>query len=93
MCIYIIDIMDEATRNEFDYISYLDKFNIFFHITANQKLSKPYQHYVKNLWEYLYDFFHKIQPLWDFDNSLKEWSDMFEEKWNKGTYIYIYIFP
>ena len=39
MYILCIDIMDESTRNEFDYISYLDKFNAFFHITATQKQS------------------------------------------------------
>ena len=92
MYILCTDIMDESTRNEFDYISYLDKFNAFFHITAIQKQSKPYQHYVRHLWAYLYDFFHKIQPLWDFDSSLKEWSNMFEEKWKKGILIYICIY-
>ena len=53
----IPDILDENTRNDFDYTSYLDKFNVYFHLSEVQKQSKHYQRYIRDLWDYLYGFF------------------------------------
>ena len=67
-----------------DYLQYLDKFNSFFYIPEGQKLNKSYGEYVMALWNYLQDFFHRIQPLVDMNEYLEEWKKEFIEKWNQG---------
>jgi splicing factor 3A subunit 3 len=67
-----------------DYLQYLDKFNSFFYIPEGQKLNKAYGEYVTALWNYLRDFFHRIQPLVDVNEYLEEWKKEFIEKWNHG---------
>jgi splicing factor 3A subunit 3 len=67
-----------------DYLQYLDKFNSFFYIPEAQKMNKAYGEYVTALWNYLKDFFHRIQPLVDINEYLEEWKKEFIDKWNQG---------
>ncbi len=67
-----------------DYLQYLDKFNSFFYIPENSKSGKEYMSYVNDLWEYLVNFFIRIQPLVDIGEFIETWQLEFEEKWNLG---------
>lgn len=73
-------------RGEQDYLQFLDKFNKFFYISDQAKSTKAYFAYIKELWSYLSDFFSRIQPLISLDESIKEWSKLFEEKWHTGNF-------
>lgn len=76
--------LPNITTHNLDYLQYLDKFNSFFYIPEANKINKAYGQYLTALWEYLSDFFHRIQPLVNIDDYLQEWNNEFSEKWNKG---------
>lgn len=80
------NLPDISTQN-LDYLQYLDKFNSFFYIPEANKINKAYGQYVTALWEYLSDFFHRIQPLVNVDEYVQGWNNEFTEKWNKGELI------
>jgi splicing factor 3A subunit 3 len=67
-----------------DYLQYLDRFNSFFYIPESIKATKPYSEYLENLWVYLYDFFHRVNPLINIDDIVKEWSADFKTKVDSG---------
>ena len=69
---------------DLDYLQYLDKFNSFFFINESQKGTKQYRIYLRELWEYLYHFFQKIQPLVDMNELIKEFRLNFEVNWSTG---------
>ena len=71
-------------KMDIEYLSYLDKFNSFFHIPETSKNNKPYVQYINNLWEYVSDFFNRIQPLFDLNENVKEWDELFNTKWSSG---------
>ncbi len=71
---------------EQDYIQYLDKFNSFFYISENCKTTKHYRSYITGLWEYLSDFFSRIQPLVEKESTIASWKPDFEEKWSSGKF-------
>jgi len=68
-------------RGEQDYMQYLDKFFAFFHIQENTKGAKAYISYLNDLYNYLQGFLHRVQPLLDLDEFVKEWKTTFEAKW------------
>jgi splicing factor 3A subunit 3 len=74
----------EASKRDLDYIAYLDRFNSFFFIPESAKSTRGYADYVNNLWGYLSDFFHRIQPLFNMDEIIAEWEKKFESKWSAG---------
>ena len=65
-----------------DYLQYLDKFNSFFFIPEATKSNRAYISYVNDLWEYLKDFFRRVQPLIALDE--KEWKEQFDTLWAEG---------
>jgi splicing factor 3A subunit 3 len=67
-----------------DYLQYLDKFNTFFYISENNKTSNEYIKYINDLWEYLLDFFLRIQPLVDMNEFIDTWKNEFDNKWLNG---------
>lgn len=67
-----------------DYIQYLNKFNSFFYIPENNKSTKLYVNYVSELWNYLTDFFWRIQPLVDMKEYQDKWAAEFDIKWKSG---------
>jgi splicing factor 3A subunit 3 len=77
-------IHDERAKGDLDYLSYLDKFNFFFQIPEAHKDSKAYLDYINDLWKYLSDFFGRIQPLVDFEETAADWETNFESKWAAG---------
>ncbi|CAE7530320.1 SF3A3 [Symbiodinium microadriaticum] len=70
--------------HDVDYLQYLDKFNSFFYIPENSKSHKAYVQYISSLWEYLLDFFRRVQPLVEVEDLLAEWRAAFEKKWSVG---------
>jgi splicing factor 3A subunit 3 len=73
-----------VSSHELDYIQYLNKFNSFFYIPENTKSSKAYVHYISTLWNYLSDYFWRIQPLVEMQEYLEKWKIEFEIKWKAG---------
>jgi splicing factor 3A subunit 3 len=75
-----------AHSQNLDYLQYLDKFNTFFYIPETSKVNnKAYGQYLTALWEYLSNFFHRIQPLVSLrEEYLNDWQQDFQDKWNKG---------
>ncbi|GMF24747.1 unnamed protein product [Phytophthora fragariaefolia] len=70
------------TGNSIDYLAYLASFSDFSAIPPNQKTqSAPYQQYLKDLKEYLLDFYRRTQPLVDLDDVIEETSAKFEKQW------------
>lgn len=76
--------LPNVPSREQDYLQYLDKFNTFFFISDATKNSKQYRVYVSELWEYLLDFFSRIQPLVDRNSLVSGWRSEFEKKWADG---------
>lgn len=70
-------------NNNIDYIQYLEKFNSFFYISENHKNNK-YALYITELWEYLLNFFRRVQPLVDLDEIISLWETTFDELWDAG---------
>lgn len=77
--------LPNVPSHEQDYLQYLDKFNTFFYISESSKNSKHYRAYLNELWDYLFDFFSRIQPLVEIDSILLGWRTDFEKKWAEGT--------
>lgn len=70
------------SSNSIDYLAYLASFSDFSAIPAAQKTqSAPYQQYLKDLKEYLLDFYRRTQPLVDLDDVIEETSAKFEKQW------------
>jgi splicing factor 3A subunit 3 len=72
------------SSHDVDYLQYLDKFNSFFYIPESSKGHKSYVSYVSGLWQYLHDFFRRIQPLVEVEELMSEWRTEFEKKWSAG---------
>lgn len=77
-------VLTEQSKNDFDYLAYLDKFNSFFFISDSTKETKAYADYLDNLWGYLFDFFQRIQPLFNLEEIIADWDKSFETKWAAG---------
>ncbi|KAH7474850.1 Splicing factor SF3a60-like protein [Phytophthora ramorum] len=72
----------QPTGSSIDYLAYLASFSDFSAIPAAQKThSVPYQQYLKDLKEYLLDFYRRTQPLVDLDDVIDETSAKFEKQW------------
>ncbi|OWZ15430.1 Splicing factor 3A [Phytophthora megakarya] len=70
------------SANAIDYLAYLASFSDFSAIPAAQKTqAAPYQQYLKDLKEYLLDFYRRTQPLVDLDDVIEETSAKFEKQW------------
>eukprot|EP01040_Poterioochromonas_malhamensis_P008877 gene8877-9614_t len=69
---------------EQDYLQYLDRFYMFFYIKDDMKHNKQYGEYIHSLWNYLIDFYHRLNPLVNLDPTLKEWEAEFEKKVEAG---------
>jgi len=70
-----------------DYLWYLQHFDQFHEIpySLKEKEYKKYKRYLKNLVEYLRDFFRRTQPLTDFNIIEKQTKEDFEYRWKEGT--------
>lgn len=73
-----------VSSQDLDYIQYLNKFNSFFYIPENNKSTKLYVSYVSELWNYLSDFFWRIQPLINLQEYQDKWREEFDVKWKSG---------
>eukprot|EP00644_Phytophthora_capsici_P017198 jgi/Phyca11/122543/e_gw1.48.5.1 len=72
----------QPTGTTIDYLVYLASFSDFSAIPATQKTqSAPYQQYLKDLKEYLLDFYRRTQPLVDLDDVIDETTAKFEKQW------------
>ncbi|CAI5729869.1 unnamed protein product [Hyaloperonospora brassicae] len=71
-----------TTGMSIDYLAFLASFSDFSAIPAAQKTqSVPYKQYLKDLKEYLLDFYRRTQPLVDLDDVIDETSAKFEKQW------------
>uniref|UniRef100_A0AAV1UE88 C2H2-type domain-containing protein n=1 Tax=Peronospora matthiolae TaxID=2874970 RepID=A0AAV1UE88_9STRA len=72
----------QSAGTSLDYLAFLASFSDFSAIPAAQKTrSAPYQQYLKDLKEYLLDFYRRTQPLVDLDDVIDETSAKFEKRW------------
>jgi splicing factor 3A subunit 3 len=77
--------LQNISSKNLDYLQYLDKFNSFFYIPENLKITKGYGNYINHLWEYLSVFFTRIQPLVALDEMIANWKVDFEVNWKSGS--------
>jgi len=70
-----------------DYLWYLQHFDQFHEIPYHlkDKEYKKYKRYLKNVVEYLKDFFKRTQPLTDFNVIDIQTKEDFEYRWKEGT--------
>ena len=70
-----------------DYLAYLQNFDQFHDITyaLKDKEYKKYKRYLKNLADYLKEFFKRTQPLTDFNIIELQNKEDFEYRWKEGT--------
>jgi splicing factor 3A subunit 3 len=68
-----------------DYLQYLVKFYNPFFIPESCKQSKQYAAYLTDLYAYLADFLHRVQPLIEQEDLVSDWQREFEQKWKAGT--------
>jgi len=70
-----------------DYLWYLQHFDQFQEISysAKDKEFAKYKRYLKNVAEYLKDFFCRTQPLTDFSVIEAQYKEDFEYRWKEGT--------
>ncbi|POM72273.1 Splicing factor 3A [Phytophthora palmivora] len=79
---YKSKVKRQAATTSIDYLAYLASFSDFSAIPAAQKTqSTLYQQYLKDLKEYLLDFYRRTQPLVDLDDVIDETSAKFEKQW------------
>mmetsp|Transcript_62554 Transcript_62554/g.72761 ORF Transcript_62554/g.72761 Transcript_62554/m.72761 type:complete len:506 (-) Transcript_62554:135-1652(-) len=70
-----------------DYLSYLQNFDQFHDInySLKDKEYKKYKRYLKNLADYLKEFYKRTQPLTDFNIIELQTKEDFEYRWKEGT--------
>ncbi|RMX46004.1 hypothetical protein pdam_00002086 [Pocillopora damicornis] len=68
-----------------DYLTYLETFDRLFDI-AKEKKNPEYRRYIEALLDYLYDYTHRVLPLYDLEGELEKVMSAFEEQWSKGTF-------
>lgn len=69
---------------EQDYIQYLDRFHSFFYLPESLKSSKQYVEYLDSLWDYLMNFFQRVNPLIEFNSIMLDINDDFKSKIENG---------
>lgn len=60
-----------------DYLQYLDMFASFFAMPAETRSTKAYNSYLQELWNYLRNFLHRVQPLINLSDLEKTWISNF----------------
>ena len=78
--INIKNIFNE-NQKKIDYFNYVCKFNNFNEISLNVKMQNDYKIYLKNLVNYLKEFFTKTKPFYDFNEIQDIIDDKFQEDW------------
>lgn len=79
------NVHGDIPGKEQEYVQYLLKFNSFFYIPEAIKMGKNYTAYIRSLYDYLYGFFKRVQPLVDLETIInKEWLVKFETLWREG---------
>lgn len=68
-----------------DYLTYLETFDRLFDI-AKEKKNPEYRRYIEALLDYLYDYTHRVLPLYDLEGELEKVMSAFEEQWSKGNF-------
>ena len=70
-----------------DYLWYVQNFDQFHEIPfrIKEKEVRKYRRYLKNLIEYLRDFFKRTQPLTDYSIVEAQIKEDFEYRWKEGT--------
>jgi len=68
-----------------EYIDYLDRFSSFPERSIVR--DKVYMDYLKDLFNYLINYFRRSQPLFDIDSQLKVFEKDFEESWASGQFV------
>lgn len=81
------NILKRHSNIEQDYLQYLDRFCSFFYLPAELRRSRHYADYLQELWQYLYNFYRRVNPLNDIDKAVVEWDKEFEDKVSKGDIV------
>lgn len=66
--------------SEQDYLQFLDRFNSFFYIPSSVKATAAYNDYLTELWQYLHDFFARVNPLISLDGIMQLWAADYDSK-------------
>jgi splicing factor 3A subunit 3 len=64
-----------------EYLEFLSKFYKF----DNSLEGNEYESYLRDLLYYLVDWIHRVHPLFDVQQLLKEFEDEFQKDWDAGT--------
>lgn len=78
------DHSQDSVTQIMDYLTYLSQLSHFSTIENGRKCNDPYLNYLKQLYDYLVQFYQKTQPLSDLDQMLNKTNSDFELKWNRG---------
>ncbi|XP_031572757.1 splicing factor 3A subunit 3-like [Actinia tenebrosa] len=68
-----------------DYLTYLDNFDRLFDIPKEKK-NTDYKRYIQAMFDYLYGYFQRVEPLYDVDKELSSLEDEFELQWIQGKF-------
>ena len=68
-----------------DYLSWLQNFDKFNIVPLYIKQTSQYAEYVKNLVDYLKDFFCRSKPLVDFSEISEQVEEMFDGEWEQRS--------
>lgn len=69
-----------------DYLAYLRTFDYLFEIPREAKESPSYRLYVEKLFNYIYGYIERTQPLLDIDKAVDEVSGRFSLQWQNGQF-------
>lgn len=81
------NLLKKHSTIEQDYLQYLERFSSFFYLPAEVRRSRHYADYIHQLWEYLSNFYRRVNPLNDLDSAIKSWDEAFQAKVHSGEIV------
>jgi splicing factor 3A subunit 3 len=78
------NLLKKHSTVEQDYLQYLERFSSFFYLPMEVRRTRHYADYLQQLWDYLSNYYCRVNPLNDLDSAIKDWDTTLEEKIQSG---------
>lgn len=78
------NVLKKHSNIEQDYLQYLERFSTFFYLPAEVRRSRHYADYLQHLWDYLTQFYRRVNPMNDLDSAIQSWDSEFDKRVASG---------
>lgn len=78
------NVLKKHSNIEQDYLQYLERFSTFFYLPAEVRRSRQYADYLQHLWDYLTQFYRRVNPMNDLDSAIQSWDSEFDKRVASG---------